>query len=139
MQTEGFQLVARLVDEPGIAPAGKPIVLTVTLKNASGRSLTLFRTNFLYDFTIQVQDGSGRDVELTELGKLRRRNAEMDVSREQLELAPGKELESKVEISELYKMTKADRYYITFRRLVPTLSGKGWTKVRSNTIQVSVN
>lgn len=66
--------------------------------------------NFLYDFTIEVQDGSGREVELTELGKLRRRNAEMYISREHFQLAPRKVLENTVEISELFKMTKPDRY-----------------------------
>jgi hypothetical protein len=138
-QIEGFQLVARLAEGPGIADTGKPIVLSVILKNVSGRSLALVRTNFLYDFTIEVQNGSGRDVELTELGKLRRRNAEMYISREHFQLAPGKVLENTVEISELFKMTKPDRYSITFKRLVPKLRGKGWTEVRSNTVQVSVS
>lgn len=124
-QTEGFQLVARLTDGEDVVTAGKPILLTVTLKNVSARSLKLFRTSFLYDFVIQVQDASGRDVEMTELGKQRRRNVEMYISREQLVLAPGRQLETTVELSALYKITKAGAYSITFRRLVPRLSGKG--------------
>lgn len=138
-QIEGFQLVARLAEGPGIADTGKPIVLSVILKNVSGRSLALVRTTFLYDFAIEVRNGSGREIELTELGKLRRRNAEMYISREHFQLAPGKVLENTVEISELFKMTQPDRYSITFKRLIPKLRGKGWTEVRSNTVQVNVS
>lgn len=45
-QIEGVQLVARLAEGPGIADTGKPIVLSVILKNVSGRSLALARTKF---------------------------------------------------------------------------------------------
>jgi hypothetical protein len=128
-----------LAEGAGIADTGKPIVLSVILKNVSGRSLALVRTNFLYDFTIEVKNGSGRDVELTELGKLRLRNAEMYISREHFQLAPGKVLENTIDITELFKITKPDRYSITFKRLVPKLRGKGWTEVRSNTVEVSVS
>lgn len=136
---EGFRLTAQLAKElKGRAVLGKPIVLTVTVKNVTNRNLPLFRTSFLYDYIVRVRDDRGKEVRLTEAGARRINNAGAFISREQFILKSKGEIEEKIDVSGIYDITTPGRYYISFERLVPTPSGQGWAKTASNVVEISL-
>lgn len=136
-RSHGFQVTAKLAQEQkGKAIPGKPIVLTVELKNISKRSLPMFRTNVLYDYTIRVRDGNGREVGLTEFGARRVRDAGAYFSREQFDLAPESRIEDVIDINGMYNLTAPGRYHVSFTRLVPMPDGKGWMEITSNVVEV---
>jgi hypothetical protein len=118
-------------------PAGSPINLVLIFRNDGPHQIRFGRMSMWFDYEYSIVDGKGRPVPLTRFGNRQKAAATMGAAAI-AELAPGKELTSKVEISRLYDFSLPGPYVIQAWKEVPDPSGKGFIKVTSNKLEVEV-
>lgn len=132
-------LTARAESRQGAkATLGKPIVLIVTTKNVTDERWSLYRTNFLLDYGIEVRDGDGHKVGLTEEGVRRYERAGAYYSREGVNLPPRGSFDERFDISGLYDLKSGGAYRIKLRRRIVGLGEEeeAAAEVTSNTINI---
>jgi hypothetical protein len=134
--TEGFRLSAKL-EKRQVGP-GEPILLKLSIRNATKRVLHLEETSPEKEYKIDVRNERGENAQLTKQGQLLQDNSENDFKVLAVSIGPKQEREDTIEINRLHDMTARDTYAITVRRKVPKQDHTGWTEVVSNTVKVKV-
>lgn len=133
--SEGFQLSARLRKER--VRSGEPILLKLTLKNATVKDLCLERRGVEREYQLEVKNERGERVPPTEAGMTLINNAGEDWSHYGVKLGPGKKIQDEIEVNKLWEMTAPGTYYITATRPVSKQGCEEKGKGVSNTIEVS--
>lgn len=96
---------------------GKPIELTMTIKNESDSTIFLFDVSPERSFDIMVKDASGSSLPLTAEGRSRV-YPNIIMGRETISIDSGKELKlrKKVRLDELFNLKRASNYTLEVKR-----------------------
>jgi hypothetical protein len=117
--------------------SGEPILLKVSLSNATDHTLHILGTILQLDYEVDVRNESGERVSLTEEGKRAERTRRIDISLGRIFLDAGESRQETIQVNRLYDMVGVGKYSIVVRRGVP---GRviGQPVVSSNTVTLSV-
>jgi hypothetical protein len=112
------------------------IQLMIKLTNATDHEITLFDTDQYCDYTVEVRDSNGQSAPETEK-KRKLRCAEPVAGKVIIvKLKPGEHHEVLIFVSDLFDMTRPDKYTVQVAREIPKEMGQG--QVKSNKIAVTV-
>jgi hypothetical protein len=105
------------VDPPTAGP-GAQVFAKLTLKNISGKPVSIEETSPRIDYNVTVVDAAGREPERTDWGK-RKLTGPFTASMIDSRLQPGQERQATVEITGVYKLSEPGTYYVkvTFGRI----------------------
>lgn len=135
--TEGFQLTAQ-VEQVNFMPAA-PIVLTVTLKNTTDKTLSHLTSRPEIDYPIEVKNKKGEIMPLTRYGQRLKKSSKTFWSIGGSDLVPGEEVSNTFIVNRVFDMTDDDEYTITVTHPVPKLDGHGITvNIVSNVVHLTV-
>jgi hypothetical protein len=132
-----------IFSEKEIYMAEEPITLQFELKNTGPEILRIEEHNLLYDFDLDIRNGSGKKVtskaeETAENSGGRLKYKKDGISARLLELRPGEEQTLKLHLRTHFSLAPGDSYSITARRKIERVGGNGGQEVVSNAIHVTV-
>lgn len=129
-----YQLLARADRE--LLKAGDAFVLKATLRNNSPQAIYVVVTGGPGDNKIEVKDGRGRPVPLSEAG---RKLLDSPITKRLLhEIPPGWEVTYEVDVGELYQLTGGWEYTSTVKRDILKGDKKTSLELASNPVEVKV-
>lgn len=123
--------------------ADEQITLQLELKNTGAEILRIEEHNLLYDFDLDIRNGSGKKVtskaeETAENSGGRLKYKKDGISARLLELRPGEEKAWKLHLRTHFSLAPGDTYHITARRKIEAADGHSSREIVSNTIQVTL-
>ena len=130
-----YQLLARAERE--LFKAGEPLLLKATLRNNSRESVYVVVTGSVIDNKIEVKDGRGRPVPLSEAGRKLLDSAEI-TKRLLHEIPAGREVTYDINVGELYQLAAGGEYAITIKRDILKSDKKPSLELASNPVEVKV-
>ena len=131
-----------LTPENGVAtsPQAESIVLEVSMRNNSDRTLLILEGNPAEDYSIEIRDQLGSHPADTEYGLKLKRSATSSskfmTRNMSLRLKPGEAGTDVIPIGSMYDMRVAGKYFVTVKRKLPNELGQG--TVTSNEITITV-
>jgi len=129
--------------EKGIYMGDESITLHLHLKNVGAEALEIEEHNLLYDFDLDIRNGSSKKIiskteEMAENSGGRLKYKREGTFARLLELKPGEEWSRSLNLSGHFFLTPGDTYSITARRKTERVGGDRLQDFVSNTIHVTV-
>jgi hypothetical protein len=133
-----------------VVKTGSGILVSVTLTNHSGKTLSASLMDYDYDYTIDVRDAQGNSAPESE--EVRKARAELDACRKSghsscgrrimlhgviNQIRPGERWEERLLITKYFDMSRPGRYTIQLERTLPEQLGKGTVKPNPITVTVT--
>ena len=115
---------------------GQPVELSIVLANIGSAVIHSPRTSNWFDFEVSILAPDGKAVPMTEFGAKLHGNLQ-EQGGTLLDLKPGDELTSSVEVSRLYGVAQPGVYSITVSKMLMNPAGE-YFRVVSNRVSIAV-
>jgi hypothetical protein len=140
--TEGFQL--SVASDKETYDLGRPIMLSVLLRNVSNQPLRFGQTDVETDYNIEIVGADGKMAPLTAYGKELHSLDRPILHAFAVSLKTGESIEHTLPLDKLYDVSRVGVYNVTVTRKVPKENAPQSTvppqfaEIRSNTIRITV-